>query len=52
MVGLFLLGRRLWEGREGRTLGLALAFAWAAYPYSTYVLQSNTNDGLVAMLLV
>ena len=37
---------------EGRTLGLALAYAWAAYPYSTYVLQSNTNDGLVAMLLV
>jgi len=52
MIGLFLLGGRLWPGREGRRLGLALAFAWAAYPYSTYVLQAGTNDGLVAMLLV
>ena len=39
-------------GREGRTLGIALAYAWAAFPYSAYVLQSNTNDGLMAMLLV
>jgi Glycosyltransferase family 87 len=49
---LFLVGRRLRAGPEGRRLGLALAFAWAAFPYSTYVLQSNTNDGLLAMLLV
>jgi hypothetical protein len=52
IFGLFLVGRRLRAGPEGRALGLALAFAWTAYPYSTYVLQSNTNDGLVAMLLV
>ena len=52
VVGLLLLGPRLRTGREGRTLGIALAYAWAAFPYSTYVLQSNTNDGLVAMLLV
>jgi hypothetical protein len=52
ILGLFLLGRRLRAGPEGRMLGVALAFAWTAYPYSTYVLQSNTNDGLVAMLLV
>ena len=52
VAGLLLLGRRLREGREGRTLGIALAYAWAAFPYSAYVLQSNTNDGLVAMLLV
>jgi hypothetical protein len=52
VVGLVLLGRSLRSGREGRTLGLALAYAWVAFPYSTYVLQSNTNDGLVAMLLV
>ena len=52
LLGLFLLGGRLRQGPQGRRLGLALAFAWAAYPYSTYVLQSNTNDGLVAMLLV
>jgi hypothetical protein len=52
VVGLFLLGRSLRSGREGRTLRIALAYAWVAFPYSTYVLQSNTNDGLVAMLLV
>jgi Glycosyltransferase family 87 len=52
MVGLFLLGRRMRPGSEGLGLGLAFAFAWAAYPFSTYTLQSNTNDGLVAMLLV
>jgi hypothetical protein len=52
LIGLFLLGRRLRAGPEGRRLGLALAFAWAAYPFTTYVLQANTNDGLVAMLLV
>ena len=52
LLALLLLGSRLRPGREGRALGLALAFAWAAYPYSTYVLQSNTNDGLVALLLV
>jgi hypothetical protein len=52
MLGLFLLGRRLREGSEGVGLGLAFAFAWAAYPFSTYTLQSNTNDGLIAMLLV
>jgi Glycosyltransferase family 87 len=52
MLGLFLLGRRLREGSEGVGLGVAFAFAWAAYPFSTYTLQSNTNDGLIAMLLV
>jgi hypothetical protein len=52
VVGLVLLGRSLRAGREGRTLGIALGYAWVAFPYSTYVLQSNTNDGLVAMLLV
>lgn len=52
LIGLFLLGRRLRPGPGGRTLGVALAFAWAAYPYSTYALQSNTNDGLLAMLIV
>ena len=50
--GLLLLGRRVRAGREGRTLGLALAYAWVAFPYTTYVLQSNTNDGFVPMLLV
>ena len=52
LVGLALLGTRLRRGDEGKTLGVALAFAWAAYPYSTYALASNANDSLVAMLVV
>jgi len=52
IAGLLLLGARMRRGREGRRLGLALAYAWAAYPFSLYVLQANTNDGLVAALLV
>ena len=52
IVGLLMLGARMRRGREGKALGLAMAFAWTAYPYSTFVLQAGTNDGLVAMLLV
>jgi hypothetical protein len=52
LLGLFMLGGRLRAGPEGRRLGLALAFAWAAYPYTMYALATNTNDGLVAALLV
>jgi len=32
--------------------GATLAFAWVAYPYSTFALQSNSNDSLIAALLV
>ncbi len=52
IVGLMLLGARLRAGREGRILGLALAYAWAAYPFSLYALQTNTNDSLIAALIV
>jgi hypothetical protein len=52
LFGLMLLGRRLRPGEEGRTLGLALAFAWAAYPYSAFALESNSNDTLVAVAVV
>src|SRR5262249_30973842 len=52
LVGLFLLGRRLRSGEAGAALGAALAFAWAACPYSRYALESNTNDALVSALLV
>ena len=31
---------------------MVLAFAWSAYPYTDFVLQSNTNDSLVAALVV
>jgi hypothetical protein len=50
--GLLLLGRRLRPGREGMALGVALAYAWAAYPYTAFVLESNSNDTLVAVACV
>jgi hypothetical protein len=52
MGALFMAGVRLRAGPEGRRLGLALAYAWAAYPYTLYALALNTNDALVAGLLV
>jgi hypothetical protein len=58
VAGLFLLGRRLGRGAdgsataEGNALGVVLAFAWVAYPYTAFALQSNSNDSLVAALLV
>lgn len=52
MLGLLVLGRRLRAGPGGWVLGTALAYAWAANPYSLYVMQSNANDTIVAMLLV
>jgi Glycosyltransferase family 87 len=52
IVGLFFLGRRLRPGRAGRTLGVTLAFAWTAYPFTAYTLQSNANDALIGALLI
>jgi hypothetical protein len=49
---LYLFGRRLRRGEEGRRLGATLAFGWAAYPYTAYALESNSNDTLVALLVV
>ena len=49
---LFLLGRRIRPGPAGRKLAATLAFGWAAFPYTAYVLESNSNDALVAALLV
>jgi hypothetical protein len=51
MLGLFVLGGRM-HARNGRALGLVLAFAWASCPYTLYVLIHGSNDGLVALLLV
>ncbi len=48
---LFALGGRLRDGAEGRTLGIALAFAWLAYPFTLYGIGSSFNDGLVALLV-
>ena len=47
--GLLLLGRRMRPGRDGTVLGVALGYAWVAYPYTTFVLESNSNDTLVAV---
>ena len=46
--GLYLLGRRI----RGHALGVVLTYAWAAYPFTLFALSSNTNDALVAALLV
>jgi hypothetical protein len=45
---LFLIGRRM----RGPTLGLALAYAWAANPFTLYALDCNVNDALVAALVL
>ena len=52
MAGLFVVGRQLRAGRPGTLLGVALAYAWAAYPYTAYTLVGGTNDALISALLV
>lgn len=48
ILGLFLLGRRI----RGPSLGIVLAYAWAAFPFTLYASSTNSNDALVALLLV
>jgi hypothetical protein len=43
-MALFITGYRL-SGREGAA---ALIFAWAAFPYTVYATNNNTNDIIVA----
>ncbi len=45
---LFLIGRRV----RGPSLGVALAYGWAAYPFTLFALESNSNDTLVAVLVL
>jgi hypothetical protein len=45
---LFLIGRRV----RGPDLGVLLAYAWATYPFTLYTLMSNSNDALVAVLVL
>jgi hypothetical protein len=52
VLGLFLLGRQMRAGPAGTRLGLALALAWTAYPYTSLVLASTTNDALVPLFIV
>ncbi len=48
LAGLFLLGRRI----RGPSLGIVLAYAWASFPFTLYASSTNSNDALVALLLV
>lgn len=48
LAGLVLVGRRL----GGPRLAAVLAFGWAAYPFTTYALMSNTNDAIMPAALV
>ena len=48
VLGLVLVGRRF----GGNPLAATLAFAWAAYPFTTYTLLSSTNDAIMPALLV
>jgi hypothetical protein len=52
LAGLVLLGMRMRAGPAGRELGVALGFAWAAYPYSLFALETNSNDALVGLFTV
>jgi hypothetical protein len=49
---LIWLGLRIRPGPQGRKLAATLAFGWAAYPYTAFALESNSNDTLVAAFLV
>ena len=48
MLGLWLVGRRF----GGLQLAAVLAFAWAAYPFTQYASNSNTNDALLPAFLI
>jgi len=45
---LFLLGLRI----RGPTLGVALAYAWVAYPFTLFAMESNSNDTLVVVFIL
>ena len=46
--GLLVLGWQL----SGLRLGIGLALAWSAFPFTAYALESNSNDSLVAAMLI
>jgi hypothetical protein len=45
---VFLVGRRV----RGPDLGIVLAYAWAAYPFTLYAMNCNVNDALVGALVL
>jgi hypothetical protein len=48
ILGLWFVGLRF----GGQRLAAVLAFAWAAYPFTQYVSNSNTNDAIMPCFLV
>ncbi|HVD25651.1 MAG TPA: hypothetical protein VNB86_06615 [Gaiellaceae bacterium] len=48
LIGIALVGLRF----GGLSLAACLAFAWAAYPFTQYASNSNTNDTLPALFLI
>jgi hypothetical protein len=48
VIGLYLIGHRLRRPR----LGALLAWAWVSYPFTLLTLSSNSNDTLVAVLVL
>jgi len=48
LAGLALVGHRY----GGTRLAALLAFGWAAFPFTTYALLSDTNDAIMPALLV
>jgi hypothetical protein len=45
---LFLIGRRV----RGPSLGIVFAYAWVSYPFTLFALESDSNDTLVAVLVL
>jgi hypothetical protein len=52
IAGLIAFGLRLRGRRRGLKLGLLLAWLWAACPFSLLGMAKNTNDGLIALIVV
>jgi hypothetical protein len=48
VIVLVLIGLRF----GGRPLAALLAFGWAAYPFTAYTLNANTNDAIMPVLLL
>ena len=44
----FLIGRRV----RGPDLGIVLAYAWVTFPFTLYASMTNSNDALVAVLVL
>ena len=48
LAGMFAIGWRV----SGLRLGLALAVGWAAFPFTAFALETNSNDSLLAAMLI